>query len=53
MIARQLDEAVPLFEQTLGDRERILGHAHPDTLTSRDNLAIAFKDAGRPNEAEG
>ena len=47
MIARQLDEVVPLFEQTLADRERVLGQAHPGTLTSHDNLAIAYKDAGR------
>jgi hypothetical protein len=53
MIARQLDEAIPLFEQTLADRERVLGQAHPDTLTSRDNLANAYKDAGRLDEAEG
>ena len=53
MNARQLDEAIPLFEQTLADRERVLGQAHPDTLTSRDNLAKAYKDAGRLDEAEG
>jgi hypothetical protein len=29
------------------------GQAHPDILTSRDNLAIAYKDAGRLDEAEG
>jgi hypothetical protein len=45
--------AHPLFEQTLADRERVLGQAHPDTLTSHDNLAIAYKDAGRLDEAEG
>ena len=53
MIARQLDEVVPQFEQTLADRERVLGQAHPDTLTSHDNLAIAYKDAGRLDEAKG
>jgi len=53
MIARQLDEAVPLFEQTLADRERLRGQTHPDTLTSRDNLANAYNDAGRLDEAEG
>ena len=33
--------------------ERVLGQAHPDTLTSRDNLANPYKDAGRLDEAEG
>jgi hypothetical protein len=53
MIARQLDEAVPIFEQTPAAHERILGQAHPDTLTSRDNLAIAYKDSWRLDEAKG
>ncbi|WP_368858555.1 tetratricopeptide repeat protein, partial [Streptomyces griseoflavus] len=30
-----------LHRQTLTDRERILGPDHPDTLTSRNNLARA------------
>jgi hypothetical protein len=46
MIARQLDEAIPLFDQTLADREPVLGQAHPDTLTSRDNLANAYRMPG-------
>jgi len=28
----RLDEAIPLYERTLTDRERILGADHPDTL---------------------
>ena len=31
--------------------ERLLGPDHPDTLTSRNNLAIAYRDAGRAAEA--
>ena len=49
--AGRLDEAIPLFEQTLEDRTRILGPHHPDTLTSRNNLAGAYRDAGRLDEA--
>ena len=49
--AGRLDEAVPLYEQTLEDRTRILGPHHPDTLTSRNNLAGAYRDAGRLDEA--
>jgi len=31
--------------------ERVLGQDHPDTLTSRNNLALAYQDAGRAAEA--
>ena len=44
----RMAEAIPLFEQTLADRERVLGADHPDTLTSRNNLAGAYKSAGGP-----
>jgi hypothetical protein len=37
----RLDEAIPLFERTLADRERVLGQTHPSTLVSRGNLASA------------
>lgn len=37
--------AIPLSEQTFTDRERILGPNHPDTLTSRNNLADAYQIA--------
>ena len=40
-----------MYEQTLADRERVLGPDHPDTLTSRNNLAVAYRDAGRTAEA--
>jgi Tetratricopeptide repeat len=40
-----------LFERTLTDRERLLGAEHPDTLTSRHNLANAYQQAGRLEEA--
>jgi hypothetical protein len=32
-------------------RERLLGPDHPDTLLSRNNLANAYQDAGRTDEA--
>ncbi|MFE3547415.1 SAV_2336 N-terminal domain-related protein [Streptomyces kronopolitis] len=38
--------AVPLYEATLVQREEVLGDMHPDTLTSRDNLAHAYRSAG-------
>ena len=37
--------------RTLADRERVLGAGHPDTLTSRNNLAYAYESAGRLEEA--
>jgi tetratricopeptide (TPR) repeat protein len=40
-----------LLEQTLADRERVLGRDHPATLTSRNNLAYAYQPAGRLGEA--
>ena len=49
--AGRLGEAIPLFERTLADRERVLGADHPDTLISRNNLACAYPSAGRLGEA--
>jgi tetratricopeptide (TPR) repeat protein len=43
----QVADAIPLFEQTLTDFSRVLGDDHPDTLISRNNLALAYQDAGR------
>ena len=40
-------EAIPLHEQTLAARERVLGPDHPHTLASRNNLATAYRAAGR------
>jgi len=47
--AGRTGEAITLHEQTLADRERLLGPDHPDTLSSRDNLASAYQQAGRAN----
>ena len=40
-----------MFEQTLDARIRILGPHHPDTLTTRNNLAVAYQTADRLDEA--
>ncbi len=37
-------------EDLVADRDRVLGDTHPDTLASRNNLAEAYRDAGRPGE---
>ena len=44
-------QAIVIGEQLLADQERVLGADHPDTLTSRNNLANAYHDAGRAAEA--
>ncbi|MFF2130907.1 SAV_2336 N-terminal domain-related protein, partial [Streptomyces olivochromogenes] len=44
--AGDLGRAIPLYERTLTDRVRVLGEDHPDTLSSRNNLAYAYRSAG-------
>jgi tetratricopeptide (TPR) repeat protein/pimeloyl-ACP methyl ester carboxylesterase len=46
-----LARSVVSAKQTLADCERVLGPDHPDTLTSRNNLAGAYESAGRLSEA--
>ena len=45
------EDSIELYEQVLADRVRVLGPDHPDTLTVRNNLAGAYKSAGRLAEA--
>ncbi|MFF5083645.1 tetratricopeptide repeat protein [Actinoplanes sp. NPDC000266] len=47
----QTSAAILQFEQVLVDRRRVLGDDHPDTLTSRHNLAGGYESAGRVAEA--
>lgn len=42
---------MPLYERTLADRSKVLGVTHPDTMAGRNNLALAYRDAGRLDEA--
>ena len=44
-------QAIQVGEPLLADRERVLGPDHPGTLTSRNDLAAAYWDAGRAAEA--
>ena len=50
--AGRLAEAIPLYERNLTGIEWVLDENHPNTLTSRNNLARAHQDAGRLAEAE-
>jgi tetratricopeptide (TPR) repeat protein len=47
----QLKKALPLFEETLAKRKRVLGADHPDTLTSMNNLASAYRADGQLKKA--
>ena len=44
-------QAIVIGERLLADQEQVLGPDHPDTLTSRNNLALAYRGAGRTGEA--
>jgi tetratricopeptide (TPR) repeat protein len=44
-------EVIPLLERTLADSERLLDADHPNTLGSRNNLAMAYQAVGRTAEA--
>jgi tetratricopeptide (TPR) repeat protein len=48
----KLDEAEPLFRETLRVRRETLGDTHPDTLGSINNLALLLRDQGKLVEAE-
>ena len=49
--ADRLEQAIPLFEQTLTDTLRVLGPDHPHALAARGNLADAYWSAGKLDEA--
>ena len=44
-------QAIEYGQDLVADSERVLGDTHPLTLTSRNNLANAYRDAGRLDEA--
>jgi hypothetical protein len=44
-------QSIGMAESLLADQERVLGSDHPDTLATRNNLAIAYQEAGRTAEA--
>ncbi len=49
--AADLTRAIDLGHTVLTDSERVLGADHPNTLTSRNNLAYAYRSAGRLTDA--
>ena len=47
----RMAEAIPLYRGALADCERVRGTDHPSTLRARNNLAMAYRAAGRTAEA--
>jgi hypothetical protein len=47
----RMAQSIPLYRGALADCERVRGTDHPDTLRSRNNLAMAYRAAGRTAEA--
>jgi tetratricopeptide (TPR) repeat protein len=47
------ESAEMLYRDVLIEREAVLGRFHPDTLGTRNNLAVTVGDRGRPTEALG
>jgi tetratricopeptide (TPR) repeat protein len=43
--------AIEYGQELVADSERVRGETHPDTLTCRNNLAFAYRAAGRLQEA--
>jgi hypothetical protein len=41
--AGDVGRAIPIYQQTLADAERVRGPDHPSTLTFRNNLAGAIE----------
>ena len=49
--AADLSRAIATGTRPLADTERVLGADHPDTLSSRNNLARTYQSAGRLDQA--
>jgi hypothetical protein len=49
---RTFSRAEPLLAETLELRRRILGHEHPDTLVSMNNLALLYAYEHKDEKAE-
>jgi tetratricopeptide (TPR) repeat protein len=47
-----LDDAIKLDEELLAFRRKLNGPEHSDTLMVMNNLAVAYDDAGRHNQAQ-
>ena len=50
-IAKRVEEALLLFDESLKVRKARLGPDHPITLAGMSNLALAYKSTGKPDQA--
>ncbi len=48
---REWDEAARIYADVLADRDRVLGRFHPDTLLTRNNLAVVQNVRNQPQRA--
>jgi tetratricopeptide (TPR) repeat protein len=49
---KQYEQAEKFFDEALKGRQRELGDDHPDTLESKNDLAVLYKEQERYNDAE-
>lgn len=52
IMQRRPDEAIPLLDQALTLRRRLLGPEHRDLIATLHNLSRAYRDVGRLEDAE-
>ncbi|BDM83559.1 tetratricopeptide repeat protein [Acaryochloris marina] len=45
-------EAIHIYEQIVGSKQKLLGHEHPDLASNVNSLAVLYKNQGRHEEAE-
>lgn len=50
-LADSAAQAIVIGEQLIPEQKQVLGPDHPDTLNTRNGLAIAYQDAGRTSDA--
>ena len=46
-----MQKAIELYEPVRASRLKLLGPDHPDTISTLNNLAVAYQDAGKPDQA--
>jgi tetratricopeptide (TPR) repeat protein len=51
LLGESAAQAIVIGERLVAAQERVLGPDHPDTVSSRHNLAVAYWTAGRLDEA--
>ena len=52
LAAGRTAEAISLYKGAFADCKRLLGADHPTTLTTRNNLAMAYRAAGPDGQGD-